>query len=215
MKIHPLTTLCFSALLLFHGFLGLSQVDPQATQATKNFYCNLKKFANGDHLIYGQHHAFLLGHYMKLDGSFSDCKYICGDNPGLVGYNFVKYGQWDAGDTTQNFVKQIKAHHARGGINTVMWTMENPSTGEHVATDGVVAEILEGNNPTSDYYKQHLADAAAFFKALKDEEGKLIPIIFRPLHEQLLRKSKWLEYRFLYCGGIQATVDFDLRDYDQ
>ena len=173
------------------SFSAFSQVNSNATDATKNLYCQLKKIAESRHLMYGQHHAYLLGHYRKLDGTFSDTKYICGDNPAVVGYDLVKFGQWDRDNQDKGFVRQMKTHHARGGINTVSWHMENPATQGHGTEGNPVTKILEGNNATRAYYEQRLEDAAVFFKSLRDDNGELIPIIFRPLHEQLHSAFWW------------------------
>jgi mannan endo-1,4-beta-mannosidase len=79
----------------------------------------------------------------------------------------------------------IRDTHARGGITTLSWHADNIATGGSswdCKQDTVVRSILEGGV----HHKQYLTwlgKVAAFFLDLKDENGVLIPVIFRMFHE--------------------------------
>jgi mannan endo-1,4-beta-mannosidase len=71
----------------------------------------------------------------------------------------------------------------RGGINTVTWHLNNPIT-QGTAWDvyPVVSQILPDSG-SEDIYKTALKQLATFFNTLKNAEGKSVPLIFRPFHE--------------------------------
>jgi len=71
----------------------------------------------------------------------------------------------------------------RGGINTATWHLNNPVT-KGTAWDvfPAVQQILPDSS-SEDLYKSELKHIAAFLHQLRTSDGKLVPVIFRPFHE--------------------------------
>lgn len=154
---------------------GLS--DTSATLETKALYAYLKNLM-GKNILFGQQFST----YYRQGGTddfcnqnISDCYTTVGDHPAMLGVNYTV-------DTAILRAHIINAY-AHGGIVTVHWTMRNPVTGKDVHdTTPAVYAIIQGGTKY-DFYKDVLKTLAAYFKSLKDKDGKVIPIIFRPFHE--------------------------------
>lgn len=169
------------------GIPGLS--DPLATPETKALYAYLKN-VSGKGLLFGQQYST----YYKQSGSdelctknMSDCFTSVGQHPAVLGLNYT------------DDPKLLRAHilntFKQGGIITVHWTMGNPVTGgNHHDVTPAVYSILKGGSKY-EAYKQTLQSMAQFYKSLV-VDGKLIPIIFRPFHENYSLDKWWAEN---YC----------------
>ena len=107
--------------------------------------------------------------------------------------------------------EEIIKQHKRGGINTISWHAYTPS-GEDSWTkeDDVVSSILsKEENYTK--FQEHLSCVAEFLSSLKDENGRLVPVIFRPWHEHNgswfwwgAERCSYKEYRALW----EMTYEF-------
>ncbi|MCZ8196923.1 MAG: glycosyl hydrolase [Flavobacterium sp.] len=168
--------------------LGYSQVsDKNATGETVNLLYNLNLLKE-DGVIFGHQHDLAYGVNWKYEEGRSDVKEVCGDYPGLYG--------WDIGNTEYKLendidgvpfakMKQwIREIYDRGGINTISWHMDNPYTGGDSwdTTPNSFASILP-NGSKHELYKSWLDNSCAFFLSLKGSDGKSIPILYRPFHE--------------------------------
>lgn len=198
---------------------ALSMVDRGATTETKALYGNLigmqKKgimFGHQDDLAYG------IG--WKYEPGESDVKRVVGDYPAVYGWEI---GHIELGDSLSLdslhfdvISRLIKEGYERGGVNTISWHLSNPLTGggawDHSSKE-VVANILQGGEITL-LYKSWMDRLATFFLSQKDDQGKLIPILFRPFHEHTGSWFWWGkdlcsvdEYKNLW----KFTVDY-LRD---
>ncbi len=176
-------------------------------------------------ILLGHQDATAYGHSWKYEADRSDIFEMVGDYPAIIG--------WDLGDVELShennldgvpfeFMKQeIIKQHERGGINTISWHAYNPvgdtawDTGE-----GMVTSILEGGE-NFEMYQERLALVADFLDSLRDSEGNLIPIIFRPWHEhngswfwwgdqwcthQEYRKLWDMTYKFMEQRGLNNLV---------
>lgn len=77
----------------------------------------------------------------------------------------------------------ILSANKRGGINTICWHMWNPVTGKNFYdTTPAVGAVLPGGS-RHDVFKKELDDFAEFILTLRDQDGTIVPIIFRPFHE--------------------------------
>jgi len=88
--------------------------------------------------------------------------------------------------------------NAKGGINTFSWHCNNPlndSSAWATSIPGAVRSILPGGG-NHKKYTQWLDRVAAFFSELKTAEGKPIPVIFRPFHEQ---SGDWFWWGKKHC----------------
>lgn len=163
--------------------------DKEATEATIHLYNTLHESAS---------QGVLLGHQDDLaygigwcdEGNHkSDVQMVCGDYPALFGWDLGHLERGDANnldsvpfDNMRNNAIWIAEN---GGVNTFSWHARNPLTeGDSwdVSSNQVVASIISGGE-LNDKYLGWLDRVADFFLSLRDKDGELIPIIFRPFHE--------------------------------
>jgi len=181
---------------------NLTIVDKNATQETKALYANLwiiqkiaPMFGHHDYSAYG------VG-WRDIDGA-SDVKSLCGDNPALFSADLSGIEQGETVNVNNISVDRlrtlIKQCHGRGGVIMLCWHQDNPLTGGDAWDNTkVVDKILIEGSTINIKYKSWLDNIASFVQTLKDDNGKLIPVIFRPLHEHTQTWSWW---------GSSATTD--------
>lgn len=167
-------------------------VDPQATDETRSLFAYLKDI-RGEQVLFGHQHSTDVG--MTLTGSVqpeSDVKNAVGDFPAVFGWDTLslegKEKPGVPGDIEQsraNLVASVKAIHKLGGIFTFSTHMPNFVTGGSFndTTGAVVENILPGGE-YNDEFNAFLDNIALFAKELQDDEGRPIPVLFRPFHEQ-------------------------------
>lgn len=168
--------------------------DPLATENTQTLYTNLRKSATNG-VIIGQQDAYIENDN-KVFQSNCDIFDITSEYPLLTGGDLENLtnddyseGNWRYA-RVENMVEWIKECYKRGIIVTLSWHFREPFYGESFYTsdmddatkESAFKSILEGGENHS-YYKQKLVLLADFFKSLTDEDGELIPVIFRPFHE--------------------------------
>ena len=162
-------------------------IDHKATIATRNLYKNLTG-------LYGK--ATLIGHQddlaygvgWKYQDGRSDIKDLTGAYPAVFG--------WDVAGLETNkkenidgvpFVKMkdyIKKAYDMGAISTLSWHMNNPVNGKTAwDTSSVAVQSILPNGNKHALYKSWLDRFAAFAVTLKGSDGRAIPILFRPFHE--------------------------------
>ena len=174
-------------------------------------------YAMQDGLCYGQ------GWHLEdseLDGDNvgrSDVSSVCGDFPAIAGFDLgeIELG----GDRNLDGVvfsymrKAALAHAERGGIVTFSWHSRNPLSGGtawDVSSDKVAEAILPGGEK-HDEYMQWMAVVADFLDSLRDADGKLIPIIWRPYHENT---GSWFWWGRDLCSPEQyKTLWAMMHDY--
>lgn len=69
-----------------------------------------------------------------------------------------------------------------GGVNTFSWHLRNPINNNDswtVSDTTIVRQMME--NPES--FRRQLTNLAGFFNSLVDENGRKVPVVFRPWHE--------------------------------
>lgn len=169
---------------LSSNFLGAGLIDRRATQETKHLYQTLKSIGSNA-LLFGMHDATGYGVGWRGDEKRSDVKAVCGDYPAVF--------SWDAMDlfhTSDSIISslrnKIQFAYNKGGINTICWHQGDPQYNEFYAEEieyEVVPAILS-EGKYHKFYKNKLDKLGRFAKSLQDTNGKLIPIIFRPYHEQ-------------------------------
>ena len=162
--------------------------DPKATPEAVKLYQKMlilqqkgMMFGHQDDLPYGTT-------WYNVEGR-SDVKEVCGDYPAIFGWELghLELGHAFSLDSVNfNQIRGwIKKTNKEGAINTISWHFRNPLTGGtawDVSSKKTVAAILPGGEK-NELYKQYLDKLAAFMLSLKTDQGKLIPILFRPFHE--------------------------------
>ena len=132
----------------------------------------------------------------------SDVKLTVGDYPAVMGFELggIEMGDEKNLDSVPftRIHDELLAHVKRGGIVTISWHPRNPMT---TAPDGgrgaqkfpegsawdvsdttVVRSVLPGGKNAA-LFQTWIERVGDFLESLKDENDQLVPIIFRPWHE--------------------------------
>ena len=199
--------------------------DANATDETVALFYNLWKLQKTKYLI-GQQDAFN-GFYGS--GTQSDIKSATGNDPGLLGSDFMFItDDQNTGEDWNWFHQQeiiitddIKEAYNKGMVNILSWHLREPYEGTTFYTSEMTdtqkqnafASILPGGE-NHDYYKAKLDKVADVLNNLRGADNKLIPIIFRPFHEF---DGGWFWWGAQWCTPAQYqqawqfTVEY-LRD---
>ncbi|GEO20896.1 glycoside hydrolase family 26 protein [Cyclobacterium qasimii] len=186
----------------------LTLVDKNATEKTKALYSNLWALQSKG-FMFGHHDDLLYGRMWYTDSGGSDTKEIVGDFPGVYSLDFAQImdDRHATDDLNDDRKRTILEARSRGEVITACAHLNNPLTGGDSwdnSSNQVVKEILTEGSATNSKYKGWLDRLAAFMVELKDEEGDLIPIIFRPYHEHTQTWSWW---------GSSATTQDEFIDF--
>ncbi len=200
--------------------ITLSLVDKDATYETKALYANLWAIQQ-EGFMFGHHDDLIYGREWVSEPGRSDVKEVCGDYPAVFSVDFAQImdDRKDNGlplnaATTEERRAAIIDARARGEVITACIHINNPLTGGDSwdnSDQTVVKNILIENSETNIKYKSWLDNLADFANNLKDENGKLIPIIFRPYHEHTQTWSWWGKYCTTEDEFIQFwkfTIDY-------
>lgn len=168
---------------------GKKLVDPNATEETVALHKNLAKLAK-KRTLFGHQHATEYGHGWAGDADRSDIQSVTGSHPAVIGVDFsgLSGRPADAIEKTKDALrKNIADTYNRGGVTTVAWHFSNPvSKGGFYWVDSVsapaVSMIIPGGSH-HDTYKQILRTVGEFAQSVRGNDGKPVPMIFRPYHE--------------------------------
>jgi mannan endo-1,4-beta-mannosidase len=194
-------------------------VDKNATAETRSLFAFMQQ-QRKQAIMFGHQHETTQGITItSTDGTQSDTFNAVGDFAAVYGWDTLSIvTPKSEGDV----VEQIKKAYARGGIITISSHFDNPKTdskkgvwpvGTSWDTTAAVVDALPGG-AYNKIYRGYLDQLADWANNLKDDQGKLIPVIFRILHENTGSWFWWGEkqstpeqYKILY----QYTVEY-LRD---
>lgn len=173
----------------------LSLVDPQATTGTRALYSNLWRIQTKG-FMFGHHDALIYGRDWTQEENRSDVKDVCGDHPAVFSLDFAEImdDRHDSGPLNADRKRTILEARRRGEVITACAHLNNPLTGGDSwdnSDDTVVKSILEEGNEVQVTFKTWLDRLATFLDDLRDDNGNLIPIIFRPYHEHTQTWSWW------------------------
>jgi mannan endo-1,4-beta-mannosidase len=198
-------------------------VDENATAETVALFYNLKKMSKTKFAI-GQQDAFN-SFYNNISGD-SDIKKTTGHDPALLGSDFMFITDKNNNGESSNWFHQqeiiitddVKEAYSKGMINIFCWHLREPNHEETFYAADMTADekatafksILPGGSK-HDWYKSKLDKVAEVVGNLKDNNGKLIPIIFRPFHEF---DGSWFWWGANFCSpdeyktAFRFTVDY-------
>ncbi|RYG32040.1 MAG: beta-mannosidase, partial [Chitinophagaceae bacterium] len=191
---------------------GNQIVDEKASGETAALFNYLRK-TSGKGMLFGHQHETTQGLTITNQASLnqSDTKSAVGDYAAVYGWDSLSIiGSKPEGDV----VDHIKAAYRRGGIITISAHLDNPKTGGTAwdKTPGVENALPGGEkNAVYNAYLDELADWAL---ALKDDNGKPIPVLFRALHENTAGWFWWGSDQSTpsqYINLYRYTVEY-LRD---
>ncbi|GIP51658.1 glycosyl hydrolase [Paenibacillus vini] len=219
------------------GVKGVNLVDDQATAETKSLFEYLNE-TRGKNVLFGHQHDTTVSFAGKDDQgrTISDVNNSVGDYPVVFGWDTLSLDGLEnppgvSGDYEASRIalsKAMKEAYELGGIVTLSTHPYNPVTGGTFndtsntadATQSVVARILPGGDANGKF-REYLDRIAAFANQLKDDNGKPIPVLFRPFHEQnggwfwwgaaTTTKSEYVElYRYTveYLRDVKNVSNF-------
>jgi mannan endo-1,4-beta-mannosidase len=193
-------------------------VDISATKETVHLYINLEKLAE-DSIMFGHQDDLAYGVGWQYEEGRSDVLETAGSLPAVFGWDIGAIGLGDDKNLDGIPFEKMRSFmidvFEKGGMNTVSWHTYNPVTKKDSWADTekpnpTVSQIIPGGEH-HDKYEEMLDRAAAFFQALKTVEGKYVPVVFRPFHEN---NGNWFwwgakhstpqDYKRLF----QFTVDY-------
>lgn len=164
-------------------------IDKTATEETKQLFINLKYLAQKN-ILFGHQHATEYGHGWSGDENRSDVKSVTGSHPAVIGVDIMRFSV-STGDELKRaqaeLKKNVEATYNRGGLTTIAWHFFNPVSGggfywKDSVSLAAVKYLIPGGD-AHDKYKIILKDLADWANSLKGNDGKSVPVIFRPYHE--------------------------------
>jgi mannan endo-1,4-beta-mannosidase len=188
-------SICCLILLIFSGCrfdpsaypLHEGLVDNDATTETKALYRNLKEIGTrSDKILIGHQETTAYGvGWWDAPEETSDIKKVCGDFPAVYGWDMEGIGgpvNID-GISFDRMREHIINAYGRGGINTFSWHLHNvPNGGTAWDTTADISRILPGGD-RHEIYVAELDNLADYILSIRGPHDELIPIIFRPFHE--------------------------------
>ena len=180
-------------------------IDAHADAQTTALHRRLAELAT-KHILFGHQHATEYGHGWQGDDDRSDVKSVTGSHPAVIGVDFSGLsGRPDSmiEKEKNRLQKTIAATYNRGGITTVSWHFNNPTSGggfywNDTLSKAAVPLIIPGG-AYHQQYKKILNTIASLVKSIKGSNGQTVPIIFRPYHE--------LDGNWFWWGSSHCTVD--------
>lgn len=194
-------------------------VDREALPQTSALYRRLLELRDRGIMV-GHQDALAYGHDWYGIPGRSDVKEVTGDYPAVVGWEL---GHLELGaDFNLDSVwfddmrRYVQEGHRRGQINTFSWHGDNIVTGGSAWDCGqntVVTSVLPGGEHHAEFLDR-LDRLAVFFASLKDDDGVLIPVIFRMYHEHTGAWFWWgsgqctpEEYKALWKMSVERLRD--------
>lgn len=140
-------------------------------------------------IMFGHQDDPFYGIGWQWDRGRSDVREVCGDYPAVMGFELGGIEMGDAKNLDSvpfaRIREELVAHVRRGGIATMSWHPRNPLTGGtawDVKDKRVVRSILPGGSQHHKF-ETWMRRLSAFLRSLKDDQGRPVPFIFRPWHE--------------------------------
>ncbi|QHT66668.1 beta-mannosidase [Rhodocytophaga rosea] len=164
--------------------------DAKATKETVALFNNLQKISE-KYILFGHQHATEYGHGWYGEEGRSDVKSVTGSHPAVIGIDFSGLSgrsQEEIENNKQSLRKQITDTYNRGGVITIAWHFTNPVTPQtgfywkDSVSSPAVKHIIPGGSHHAQY-KKILQTVSELANSAKGDDGKLVPMIFRPYHE--------------------------------
>jgi mannan endo-1,4-beta-mannosidase len=218
-------------------------VDKNATPETVALYNRLDALldegimlGHQDALMYGMAGEVGVGwrvDWNNNDPIRSDVKESTGKYPAVFGFEIghIEVGKEKSLDHVyfRDIKRGVREAHQMGGIVTISWHGNNPVTyywsdeeknyNAAGSSWDVKGSAVQAILPDGEHHKRFLGwlDVLAdFFLDLKDEDGKLIPVIFRPYHEHT---GSWFWWGANFCTPEEykqlwrMTIDYFQRTH--
>jgi mannan endo-1,4-beta-mannosidase len=164
-------------------------IDKKASKQTIALYNNLMRVQKEGKILFGHQDATSYGRTWYGDEDRSDIKDITGSHPAVIGLDFANATETDQtifNREKKRLANSVKNTHKRGGITTFAWHATNPANHGSFYWDQNPVKIVSDILPGERYhitYKKYLQSIAIVASEFRDDNGELIPVIFRPFHE--------------------------------
>lgn len=174
---------------------NLKLADGNATDQTKALYANLWVIQQ-EGTMFGHHDDLIYGRNWYAESGRSDIKDITGDYPAVFSVDLAEImdDRSTNADLNDDRLRAIKEARKRGEVIIANMHLNNPLTGGDSwdnSSNQVAKEILSDGSMTQVTYLGWLDKLIDFTNNLRDSDGKLIPMIFRPFHEHTQAWSWW------------------------
>lgn len=163
-------------------------------------------------IMYGHHDDALYGVGNGLQSS--DTYLVCGEYPAVLSlelFGIETEGALYWGTIPFDSLRSaIINQHEQGGYITLSWHARNPSTGkdyEDLSVPDVVSRILDAGSKERKTFAGYINRLGDFFTSLRDKRGRLIPVIFRPWHEN---HGNWFWWGRPYCSAEEYKALYQL-----
>jgi hypothetical protein len=144
-----------------------------------------------------QKHGYMFGHqddtFYGLTWEYlpdsSDILATVGDYPAVMGFDLGGIEMGDAKNLDSvpftRIREELVKHHLRGGIVTISWHPRNPVTGGTAwdVEDTLVVHKILTEDSVKAKFNTWMTRVGDFIETLRTDDGKPVPIIFRPWHE--------------------------------
>lgn len=176
-------------------------------QSTEGLRQRLLQTAADGQVLMGHHDDTFYGHGWATGACLrSDLEDLSGHRPMVLSVDLcpleLENGYYMSGSTWAQHRQAIQEQHRRGGITAISWHMYNPLTGGNawdVSNPRTVSEILRKTEARRRFL--HYLDLAAdYILTLRDDDGQLIPLVFRPFHEA---QGSWFWWGRDHCTARQ------------
>jgi len=193
-------------------------IDELASKETVKLFNNLKELAPR-YILFGHQDDPAYGIGWAYEPGKSDCLLTAGSYPAVYGWELggLEHGnQKNLDDVPFDTMRElIIESYLRGGVTTISWHEYSPLSGKDSWADTrdtvnpTVPAIIPGGTHHQ-IYKEHLDKVAAFLSSLQTPDGIMIPVIFRPLHENT---GDWFWWGRKHCapGEFKALYQFTVQ----
>jgi len=192
-------------------------VDPDATGKTKDLLRFLYEMSKSQLFMFGQQNAAHLGISIdRHDGSQSDVKMICGSHPAVIGLDTLSLTgfegalQQSVAATQQmnreNVIVTLSMHAPNFAVCDDAFSGYSPN----VTAPAIVNEVMPGGI-WHDKFLRYLDFVVDYARAIVDDQGEFIPVIFRPFHEN---NGSWFWWGGEHCTAYEYkelfryTIDY-------
>jgi mannan endo-1,4-beta-mannosidase len=167
---------------------------------------NLRKVSQKG-FLFGHQDDTQYGHTWSYEAGRSDVKDVCGDYPGVIGFDLGHIELGDAknldGVPFDNIRREAINQYLRGGVVTLSWHLNNPTDPKKTAWDVGDSTVVKSILPGGKYHRLFqgwLKKVADFMRSIVTPDGVRVPVIFRPWHENT---GSWFWWGTKWCTPAQ------------
>jgi mannan endo-1,4-beta-mannosidase len=155
-------------------------IDPDATAETVALWQALHR-SRQRAVLFGHQKTNLEGLGWKGEPNRSDVKATTGDWAAVFGFGFQNRRDKKLAPVLR---QRMLDAHAHGALIELSWHPNNPVTGGRYSDvqGGTIRAVLPGGK-AHETLRTWLDELAELLLSLKDEQGRPIPLVFRPWHE--------------------------------